>query len=104
MFPAGFLALLDELGIDPNKDGEIYYNGPLAPGRHCYGGWYHFVGTLDKPGSTVEFGADFRVWLCRASAPRLTPLKGLPAVQVEFLAEAVPWLLDEPEPNYRGFR
>lgn len=99
IFSAGFLALLDSLGIDPKKDGEVYYNGPRTSDRHCYAGWYHFIGTLDEPGWPVEFGGDFRVWLCRASAPRLDPLKGLTAVQLEFFADAVPWLLDEPEPK-----
>jgi hypothetical protein len=46
-FPAEFLSLLDQLGIDPCKDAEVYRNARLAPGRHDYGGWYHFIGTLD---------------------------------------------------------
>ena len=96
-FPAGFLALLDELGIDPRKDAEVYYNARLAPGRHCYGGWYHFVGTLDQTGDWVDLGDGFSVWMCHASGPRLPSLEGMQVVQVEFRAEAVPWLLDEPE-------
>jgi hypothetical protein len=96
--PAKFLALLDELGIDPRKDGEVYYNARLAPGRHCYGGWYHFIGTLDETGDfpVVDLGDGFTAWMCRAYTPTLPSLKGMPAVQVEFLAKAVPWLLDEP--------
>lgn len=96
-FPAEFLALLVELGIDPRKDAEVYHNARLAPGRHCYGGWYHFVGTLDQTGDWVDLGDGFRVWMCPASAPRLRSLEGMQVVQVEFHAEAVPWLLDEPE-------
>ena len=91
----GFLTLLDELGIDPSKEAEVYYNARLAPDRHCYGGWFHFIGTLEESGDAVEFGDGFRAWLCRASAPRLDPFKDQPAVQLEFIAEAVPWLLDE---------
>ena len=98
-FPAEFVALLDQLGIDPRKDAEVYHNARLAPGRHDYGGWYHFVGSLDQTGDfpPVDFGGGFTAWLCRASAPRLPSLKGTPVVQVEFRAQAVPWLLDEPE-------
>jgi hypothetical protein len=98
-FPAGFLALLYKLGIDPRKDAEVYHNARLAPGRHCYGGWYHFVGTLDQTGDcpAVDLGDGFSVWMCHASAPRLPSLEGMQVVQVEFHAEAVPWLLDEPE-------
>jgi hypothetical protein len=98
-FPTEFIALLDKLGIDPRKDAEVYHNAQLAPGRHCYGGWYHFVGTLDQTGDfpAVEMGDGFSVWMCHASAPRLTSLKGMQVVQVEFHAEGVQWLLDEPE-------
>jgi len=57
------------------------------------------VGTLDETGDfpTVYFGADFMVWMCAASAPRLSTLKGKPVVQLEFTAQTVPWLLAEPE-------
>jgi hypothetical protein len=101
VFPAEFLALLNQLGIDPKKDGEVYHLGQLAPGRHVHGGWYHFIGTLDETGDfpVVGFGAGFSVWMCLASAPRLPSLKGLPVVQLEFYCEFVPWLLNEPEPT-----
>jgi hypothetical protein len=49
-FPAEVLALLDKLGVDPRNDAEVYHNARLAPGRHHYGGWYHFVGALDRTG------------------------------------------------------
>jgi hypothetical protein len=102
VFPLEFLGLLDQLGVDPHKDAEAYHIARLAPGCHIYGGWYHFVGSLDKTGdfSPVTFGpSDFKVWMCHAHAPRLPSLKDKPVVQLEFHAEAVPWLLDEPEPE-----
>jgi hypothetical protein len=100
VFPVEFLALADELGIDPRKDAEVYYNARLAPSRHDYGGWYHFIGTLDQTGDfqAVDLGGGFTVWMCRASAPRLPSLEGMPVVQVEFDAQTVPWLLAGPEP------
>jgi hypothetical protein len=99
-FPAAFVRLLDQLGIDPRKDAEVYYIGRDRPGRHRYGGWYHFVGTLHETGDfpLVELAPGFQVFLCRAASPRLASLKNSAAVQVEFIADAVPWLLDEPEP------
>ena len=99
-FPAEFRALLDQLGVDLNKDGEVYHNGRIAPGRHDYAGWFHFVGTLPETGdfSPVCLGEGFTAWMCGATAPRLASLTGLPVVQLEFHAESVPWLLDEPEP------
>ena len=102
VFPPRFLALLDKLGIDPRKDGEIYRAGRSAPGHHVYGGWYHFIGTLDGEGdsSSIDLGPpEFKVWLCHATAPRLVSLKDKPAVQLEIYAQDVPWLLDEPEPE-----
>jgi hypothetical protein len=101
VYPPVFLAFLDSVGVDPKKDGEIYHNGEIEPGVHFYAGWFHFVGSLDKTGDfpMVEMGAGFKVWLCRKSAPELESLKGLPLVQVEIAAEAVPWVLLEAAPK-----
>jgi hypothetical protein len=100
-FPSEFLKLLNELGIDPYKDAEVYHNARLSPGKHFYAGWYHFVGTLEETGDfpTVDFGGGFSAWMRHASAPRSPSLEGVPVVQLEFAAEAVPWHLDEPEPT-----
>lgn len=100
VFPAEFIALLSQLGVDPHKDAEVYHNARVASGRHDYGGWYHFVGTLNETGDfgPIDFGAGFTVWMCPASAPRLPSFKDVPVVQLEFRAQHVPWLLDEPEP------
>jgi hypothetical protein len=101
VFPESFVALLDDLGIDPSKDAEVYHNGRVSPGRHSYGGWYHFVGELVGVAnfSALDLNPEFSVWLCAASAPRLPVFDGASVVQVEFLAGAVPWLLREPEAN-----
>ncbi|HEV2546449.1 MAG TPA: hypothetical protein VGU20_03870 [Stellaceae bacterium] len=101
IFPPAFFSLLDRLGIDPEKEAEAYHNAQLAPGRHDYGGWYHFVGTLDETGDfpPVDFGDGFTVWMSRAGGPKLASLKGAKTVQLEFHSDAVPWLLDEPEPR-----
>jgi hypothetical protein len=99
-FPTEFLVLLDELRIDPRKDGEVYRCARVAPGRHIYGGWFHFVGTLDETGDLppVRFGPDFEVWMRRTEAPRFSSLRDKQIVELGFGTEAVPWLLDEPEP------
>jgi hypothetical protein len=101
VFPPAFFALLDQLGIDPEKEAEAYRNAQLAPGRHDYGGWYHFIGSLDETGDfpPVDFGGGFTAWMSRAGGPRLASLKGANTVQLEFHSDAVPWLLDEPEPK-----
>jgi hypothetical protein len=99
VFPPEFLTLLEQLGIDPWKEGEAYHNARLAPGRHHYGGWFHFVGSLDAKADSpyVILPDGFESWIQAESAPCLASLKGLPLVEVDFLCDAVPWLLDEPE-------
>jgi hypothetical protein len=101
VFPKAFSTLLDSLGIDPTKDGEVYHNGRLSPGKHHYGGWFHFIGTLDVIGDfqPIEFGESFSVYFCSKSAPCLPALEDLPLVQVEFTASAIAWCLPEPEPD-----
>jgi hypothetical protein len=101
VFPVGFKELLASLGVDPAKDAEVYHEGRLGPDRHCYGGWYHFIGVLDVTGdfAPVQFGEGFITYLCDASAPRLEPFKDRAVVQLEFRAENVPWRLNEAEPQ-----
>jgi hypothetical protein len=100
VYPRAFVSLLDALGIDPAKDGEAYHLARNAPGLHHYGGWFHFVGSLDVTGdfAPVVFGGGFSSWMCQPGAPRIKSLEELPTVQLEFRAERVPWVLDEPEP------
>ena len=101
VFPAEFRTLLDALGIDPAKDGEVYHVARTGPGLHLYGGWYHFVGALHTTGDFAEigFGQGFFCSMCVASAPPIETLVGLPVVQLEFRADGIPWVLDEPEPD-----
>jgi len=99
VFPKAFLEFLATVGVDPLKDAEAYHVARLAPGCHAYGGWFHFVGQLNVDGDfgVVDFGDGFTACLCSASAPRLGSFEGLSVVQLEFQAEAVPWMLSEPE-------
>ena len=48
VYPASFTALLEQLGIDPNKEGEVYEYGPSEDGDHFYGGWFYFVGQWSR--------------------------------------------------------
>jgi len=99
VFTGEFLSLLASLGIDSRKDAEVYHNGKLAPGCHDYGGWFHFMGTLELTGDfpMVPMGNDFSACMLRRCAPTLPGLEGRPLVQVEFHASNVPWVLNEPE-------
>lgn len=99
VYPPSFLSLLESLGIDSKKDGEAYHNARLSQGCHDYGGWFHFVGALEKTGDfpAVAMSENFEAWLSSKSAPPLVSLQGLSLVEVAFHATAVPWVLDEPE-------
>lgn len=99
VFPAAFLEFLESLGIDPVKDGEVYHMARDSPGRHIYGGYYHFVGVLQVSGdfAAVKFGDGFSSHLCAATAPRIGTLEGHPVVQLEFNTDRVPWVLSEEE-------
>ena len=91
--------LLESLGIDPSKDSEIYHTCRMSPGKHLYGGWFHFVGTLEVTGdfAPVEMAGGFTAWMGRGASQCLEEFKGLPLVQVELSATGVPWCLDELE-------
>jgi hypothetical protein len=112
IYPPEVLALFAELGIDSTREAEIYHVARITPGRHSYGGWFHFVGALQSGNDsktaledgqtrvsfepvTPQFAVAFtsRVDLVPA------PFERAPLLQLEFAAE-VPWLLpDAKEPR-----
>jgi len=50
VYPTSFNALLEQLGVDPNKEGEVFECGPVGDGRHVYGGWFYLVGEMVTQG------------------------------------------------------
>jgi hypothetical protein len=99
LLPVKFRDLLDRLGIPVERDAEVYHNARLESGLHSYGGWYHFVGKVERGerenASRLSF-PPFTVY--PHSRPVLVPqvFAGQPVVQLEFECE-VPWLSDVPE-------
>jgi hypothetical protein len=105
------LALLEKLGISSNREAEIYHMARLKSGRHLYGGWFHFVGSVISGADAAKQVAE-NIWqpdLAEASeyfslgfSSRLglvrESFRGTPLVQLEFTAE-VPWVLAMPEPE-----
>ena len=110
IYPSDVLDLLDQLGISADREVEVYHLGRVAPGRHLYGGWFHFVGTvlsgadawkqvrenvwqpdLQPVIENFSLGFSSRLGLVRK------PFAGLSLVQLEFSA-TVPWVLQSPEP------
>jgi hypothetical protein len=105
------VALLEKLGISPHREVEIYHMARLKSGRHLYGGWYHFVGSiisgadaakqvaeniwqpdLEETSEYFSLGFSSRLGLVRE------PFAGLLLVQLEFTAK-VPWVLATAEPS-----
>jgi hypothetical protein len=57
-YPAAFRQLLQQLGIDQNKESEVVADGPLANGLHHYGGWFFLVGEMVKAGEYLSVLSD----------------------------------------------
>ena len=111
IYPPAVLGLFGRLGIPRDHEAEIYHLLRLETGRHFYGGWFHFVGSIisgrDAAKQVAEniwepdlhavsefFSAGFsaRIALVRE------PFKGLPLVQLEFQTQ-IPWIIDAEEPT-----
>jgi hypothetical protein len=104
-------SLLEKLGISPNREVEIYHMARLESGRHLYGGWFHFVGSIISGADAAEKVAE-NIWrpnleesseyFCMGFSSRLElvrePFARLPLVQLEFTAK-VPWVLATAEPS-----
>jgi len=94
-YPENFRLLLDELAIDPEKEGEVYECGPDGPLR-VYGGWLYFVGELVEAGERITddtFG--FQYFFEEAKRlPRPAVDFGKNVLAVEFLTK-LPWVISE---------
>jgi hypothetical protein len=105
--------VLTQLGISPPWEVEVYELGRAASGLHLYGGWFHFVGTIDSGDSALRpikenpsgKTLDFEPLSSTLSVAFHTDLSlvrpsfmGLQLVQLEIKAE-LPWVIDEREPE-----
>lgn len=61
-FPERFKQLLDQLGIDPLKEGEVYELGPTEHGTVSYGGWFYFCGEVVEAGERNTTSGNFEHW------------------------------------------
>jgi hypothetical protein len=90
VYPASFRALLEQLGIDPNKEGEAFEYGPLQDGWHLYGGWFYFVGEMVTAGERNSNPPDsdhfefFFTTLHPTSHPSSQAFRGGPMLAIEF--------------------
>jgi hypothetical protein len=105
-FPAPFLALAGQLGVDPGKPSELCHYG--GPGElRLVHGWFHLVGSISSGRdawrriNATSWTADTEpaFGLCGLGFTdriELPPeaFKGLHIVQLEFKTK-VPWVLDD---------
>jgi hypothetical protein len=63
VYPPSFQTLLERLGIDLSKEGEVYECGPVGEYR-SYGGWLYFIGELGDAGKRIvcEDNSEFEYW------------------------------------------
>ena len=96
VYPASFRALLEQLGIDPNKEGEAFEYGPVEDGCHLYGGWFYFIGEMVTAGERNHNAPDshhFESFFTTAH-PSDGAFRGGPMLAIEFTAH-VKWVLPE---------
>jgi len=93
-YPQAFRALLDNLGIDPSKEGEVYdMMGPFEANIRPMGGWFYFVGQLIEKGERLVEAGDFKYWF-QPAFPRAPACFGKQVSAIEFTTQ-VPWVLNE---------
>lgn len=109
-YPSEVLLIFDELGIDSRKESEIWHTHRDESGLHHYGGFFHFIGTIQSGRDvmvkmngygTYDFegiGEYFEWGLASETALVPEPFTGFPVTQLEFAAR-IPWVIDKPEPN-----
>jgi hypothetical protein len=94
VYPNEFRDFLSRMGVDPNKEGEVYDKvGPFDSRIRPTGGWFYFVGQLIEPGQKLTQAGDFQYWL-QPSFPRPPACFGENVAAVEFSTD-IPWVLDE---------
>lgn len=100
IYPASFRALLEQLGVDPNKEGEIFECGPVKDGCHLYGGWFYFVGEMVTAGERNHNAPDSHQFefFFTSTGPDSPAFSGGPRLQIEFTTH-VKWVLPE-SPHY----
>jgi hypothetical protein len=96
VYPASFRELLEQLGIDPNKEGEVFEYGPVEDGWHLYGGWFYFVGemvTWGERNSNAPDSDHFEFWFT-SIGPNAPAFRDGPRLTLEFTTH-VKWVLPE---------
>jgi hypothetical protein len=103
--PKSFLDLLQRVGIDPSKEGEVYDLGSAPSCRHLYGGWFFLCGQLAKRGEAQASIDGISYWIQGpGEMPSPSPAHAFDPnpLALNFTVE-VPWILagEDPEEPYK---
>jgi hypothetical protein len=95
IYPSSFIALLETLGIDPTKEGEVYECSPLEDNKHLYGGWFFFTGQILETGERQVEKDGIQYFIASGrQLPRSQGEFGLDLLALNFQIK-VPWVLEE---------
>ena len=109
-YPSPVLSIFNQLGIDSQKESEIWHTHRDEKGLHHYGGFFHFIGAIESGRDamvkmnghgTYDFepiGELFEWGLTSETALVPNSFAGSPVIQFEFAAR-IPWVVEMPEPD-----
>jgi hypothetical protein len=100
VYPGSFRALLDQLGIDFNKEGEAFELGPLKDGWHLYNGWFYLLGEVVSAGeyNCGAADAEYFDYFFTRSHRKAAGFECGHVLAIEFSTH-VRWVLAEPPPH-----
>jgi hypothetical protein len=97
-YPESFRQLLAQLGVDSEKEGEVYECGPEGSMR-IYGGWFYFAGVLIEAGERMtDASSGFQYYFVDARRlPKPGADFGQNVLAVEFTTK-IPWVIAAKSP------
>lgn len=77
------------------KEGEAFEYGPEPSGKHLYGGWFYFIGTIDARGEYQIEEDGFNYFIGTSFPKPPPPFQDQSVLAVEFMTR-LPWVLPMP--------
>ena len=94
--PNEVMEFLEQCGINPYKDAEVYEMGETIPGYHCYGGEYYFISRVAPEIDTDELPNGFQFTITLPSSLEPEEFRKVPGARCfSFVYSKLPWVLDE---------
>lgn len=95
IYPPFFVELLQRLGIDPDKEAEVFeYGAPPRDGCYLYGGWFLLVGELLVAGERLTIRPEVPEFSYCFGAGQPRDERFSSQLAVEFTTR-IPWVLPE---------